>query len=132
MCHKLAYPVLVALVFFINDNLLYKIRHDLSESVAGLETFWIELPVKLNHNLIVGVIYRHPHSDLSAFMSSLNNNLDKINNEQKYCVLMGDFNLNMLNSDSHLPTDEFLNSLGTYFYNPIYFNIPVLLLILSL
>ena len=63
-------------------------------------------------------LYRHPHSDLSAFMSSLNNNLDKINNEQKYCVLMGDFNLNLLNSDSHLPTDEFLNSLGTYFYNP--------------
>ena len=104
--------------FFINNNLLYKIRHDLSESVAGLETLCIELPVKLNHNLIVGVIYRHPQSDLSAFMSSLNNNLDKINNEQKYCVLMGDFNLNLLNSDSHLPTDEFLNSLGTYFYSP--------------
>ena len=45
--------------FFINDNLLYKIRHDLSESVTGLETLWIELPVKLNHNLIVCVIYRH-------------------------------------------------------------------------
>ena len=86
--------------------------------MAGLESLWIKVPVKLNHNIIVGVIYRHPHSDLSAFMSSLNNNLDKINNEQKYCVLMGDFNLNLLNSDSHLPTDEFLNSLGTYFYSP--------------
>ena len=106
--------------FFINDNLLYKIRHNLSESVAGLESLWIELPVKLNHNLIVGVIYRHSHSDLSAFMSSLNNNLDKINNEQKYCVLMGDLNLNLLNSDSHP------------FIILIYFNLPVLLLILPL
>ena len=62
--------------------------------MEGLETLWIELPVRLNHNLIVGVICRHPHSDLSAFMSFLDNNLDKINNEQKYCVLMGDLNIN--------------------------------------
>ena len=31
---------------------------------------------------------------------------------------MGDFNLNLLNVDSHPSTEEFLNTLGTYFYNP--------------
>ena len=31
---------------------------------------------------------------------------------------MGDFNLNLLNVDSHSSTEEFLNTLGTYFYNP--------------
>jgi exonuclease III len=51
-------------------------------------------------------------------MTYLNNTLDRINNEQeKLCVLMGDFNLNLLNWDSHSPTEEFLNTLGTYFYN---------------
>jgi hypothetical protein len=34
------------------------------------------------------------------------------------CVLIGDFNLNLLNWDSLSPTEEFLNTLGTYFYNP--------------
>ena len=31
---------------------------------------------------------------------------------------MGDFNVNLLNLESHLATDEFLSSLGAYFFNP--------------
>ena len=31
---------------------------------------------------------------------------------------MGDFNLNLLNSDSHIGTEEFLNILGSNFFNP--------------
>ena len=31
---------------------------------------------------------------------------------------MGDFNFNLLNSDSHSGTEEFLNTLGSYFFNP--------------
>jgi exonuclease III len=94
--------------FFINDSLCYNVRHDLSEIVAGYETLWIEIQSSLiNQNIICGVIYRHPHSDISTFMTYLNNTLDRINNEQKLCVLMGDFNLNLLNWDSHSPTEEF-------------------------
>ena len=105
--------------FFINDSLCYNVRHDLSEIVAGYETLWIEIQSSLiNQNIICGVIYRHPHSDISTFMTYLNNTLDRINNERKLCVLMGDFNLNLLNWDSHSPTEELLNTLGTYFYNP--------------
>ena len=74
--------------------------------MAGLEILWIELPVKLNHDLIVAVLYKHPHNDVSAFMTNLNNSLDKTHNEQTYCVIMGDFNVNLINSDSHLPTNE--------------------------
>ena len=31
---------------------------------------------------------------------------------------MGDFNLNLLNIDSHPGTDEFLNTMGSYLFNP--------------
>ena len=32
--------------------------------------------------------------------------------------MMGDFNIDLLNSDSHLNTDEFLNILPLYLFNP--------------
>ena len=32
--------------------------------------------------------------------------------------MMGDFNSDLLNSDSHLNTDEFLNILPSYLFNP--------------
>ena len=31
---------------------------------------------------------------------------------------MGDFNINLLSADSHLATDEFLDTLTQYYYNP--------------
>ena len=67
--------------FFVNDSLCYNVRHDLSETVVGYETLWIKIQSNLNHNIICGVIYRHPHSDISTFMTSLNKTLDRINNE---------------------------------------------------
>ena len=72
----------------------------------------------LHHNLICGVIYRHPPSDLEAFMVFLNNALNIISRENKYCIIMGDFNLNLLNFESHAGTDEFVNSMGSYFFHP--------------
>ena len=62
------------------------------------------------------MIYIHPHSDISTFMT-LNKTIDRINNEQRFGDLMGDFNLKLLNCDSHVRTGKFLNTLGTYFYN---------------
>ena len=104
--------------FYVKDNCCYDVRYDLSDSVAGFETLWIEIQSNHNQNIICGVFYRHPHSNIDAFITFLNQTLDKISNEQKNCVLMGDFNLNLLNVDSHPSTEEFLNTFGTYFYNP--------------
>ena len=36
---------------------------------------------------------------------------------------MGDFNLNLLNSDSHPVTNEFINSLGSYLFVLIFYNL---------
>ena len=44
--------------------------------------------------------------------------IDKIHCEQKYCVLLGDFNLDLLKFESHLSTENFLNTLGSYCFQP--------------
>ena len=104
--------------FFVSDKLSYTIRNDISQVTLDYESLWIEIQSNLHHNRICGVIYRHPKSNLKTFMNSLNNVMDKINRENKYCIIMGDFNVNLLNSESHLATDEFLSNLGIYFFNP--------------
>ena len=70
-----------------SDNCCYDVRYDLSDSVAGFETLWIE--IQSNHNIICGVFYRHPHSNIDAFITFLNQTLDKISNEQCFeCELL--------------------------------------------
>ena len=44
--------------------------------------------------------------------------VDKIHREKKYCVLLGDFNLDLLKFESHLSTENFLNTLGSYYFQP--------------
>jgi hypothetical protein len=34
------------------------------------------------------------------------------------CIILGDFNINLLNSDFHRPTEDFINIMFTYFMNP--------------
>jgi len=104
---------------FIDQNLSYYLREDLiSCSQNEYESLWIEIKSDLHHNLICGVIYRHPNSNFETFMNYLNNTIDKINNENKYCIIMGDFNINLLNLSSHSGTDDFLNTLESHFFNP--------------
>ena len=103
--------------FYISNELNFTVRNDLSHITVDYESLWIELQSDLNHNIICGVIYRHPKTDLDAFLGNLNSTLDKINCENKYCIVMGDFNINLLNFESHSPTDEFLNTLPSYSFN---------------
>ena len=68
--------------------------------------------------MICGVIYRHPNGNLDSFMTSINNCFDKVNNENKYCLVMGDFNINLLNTDSHVATEEFLDLITSCYFSP--------------
>lgn len=104
--------------FYVNDSLNFILRNDLSTISPDFQSLWIEIPTHLHNNIICGVVYRHPHSDTQSFLSYLDNILDKINNENKYCMLMGDFNLNLLNYETHLDTNAFLDILASYFFTP--------------
>ena len=78
----------------------------------------VEIHNNDQRNTVCLVIYRHPHSNLENFSDYLINVNDKISNEQKYCVVMGDFNINILNCESHDGTDDFLNTMFSYFFQP--------------
>ena len=44
--------------------------------------------------------------------------VDKIHRENKYCVLLGDFNLDLLKFESHPSTENFLNTVGSFYFQP--------------
>ena len=41
-----------------------------------------------------------------------------MNKEGKLCALLGDFNVNLLNFETHKPTEEFINTMSTNFFEP--------------
>ena len=69
-------------------------RHDLDISDKEFEASWIEINLKKSKNIIMGCIYRHPHStNLNEFISYFNECLSNLNKENKEVYITGDFNI---------------------------------------
>ena len=96
--------------FYIRDKYTFSIRTDLSKAESGFEVLWIEIENNAHSNLLCGVVYRHSQGDITSFMEYLNSSVDKIHRENKICVVMGDFNLDLLKFETHNDTDAFLNA----------------------
>ena len=75
---------------YLKEEFNYKIRKDLSiydEDV--IESLFIEMVNEKNKNIIVGVIYRAPDSDVKSSLKSFTEMTEKINLENKNCYLPG-------------------------------------------
>ena len=104
-------------VFYIRDDLIYTKRDDLCCTQHEFESLWVEIEVSHQHN-ICGVIYRHPQEKLDRTLNFLYQATEKTSKEGKFCLLMGDFNVNLLNYDSYSATDDFVNTLGSHAFHP--------------
>ena len=98
----------VGLYFSVDLN--YKLRNDLNFNNTGCaESLFIEITNSNGKNIVVGVVYRPPNSDVNDFIQDMDSLITKISRENKICYLMGDFNLNLLNCENHKMTNEFLD-----------------------
>ena len=103
--------------FYIRNGVQFHLRDDLSSTADDYECLWIEVH-STSHNIVCAVVYRHPHSNLDNFTNYFTAAVDKISKESKFSMLMGDFNINLLNFESHTPTDLFINTLAAYCFQP--------------
>jgi hypothetical protein len=78
---------------------------------------FIEIATTIGKNMIIGVIYRPPNSNIDLFETKFNQLLSKIDKENKMCYLiMGNFNIDLLKSESCDYTNKFLELLFTSSY----------------
>ena len=101
-------------VLFISNKLSYVPRNDLSNSFSSsglLESTFCEIKLKNKKNVLVSCIYKHPSMNIDLFNDSfLSPLLNKISSENKFLVLMGNFNINLLHCDKSLPNANFLDT----------------------
>ena len=93
---------------YISNKHLYKIRHDL---MKRYETN--------NNTFIIGSIYKPPNTNIDSFNDELLSILNSISLENKNSIIMGDFNLNLTNINSHQVNDFTNNMYATGFYPTI-------------
>ena len=102
---------------YIRDSLEYKLCSDcIISDPDTIESLFVEIQIPNGKNIIVGTIYRPPNQNLEAFLDKFNSIISIISKDNKHCYLMGDFNLNLLHYDNHIPTQQFMNSLFSHLF----------------
>jgi exonuclease III len=105
----------------VRDTIQYNVRDDISVFSDSVENVFIEIPkcnFKDKRGIIVGVLYRPPGTCVNDFLTSLTEILSVVKREKKICYIMGDYNINLLNCESHIPTSEFLETMYSFSYSP--------------
>ncbi len=108
---------------YINENLNYSIRDDLSVFIPHVyESIFVEIQMCMNKSFIVGVVYRPPtppHANLDLFSQSFINIVNTINDEHKKLLVAGDFNIDMLKFQNHPKTHSFVEEIFTLGLTPL-------------
>lgn len=97
---------------FIDHCLNYKRISEIEVNNDILETVVIEidkLSTNLNKTIQIVAVYRPPGSDVSCFNQSIDQILTSLKSTNTLCYVIGDFNINLLNTDTHALSAEFLN-----------------------
>ena len=84
--------------------------NDLNICDKEFEANWIEINHRKSKNIIIGCMYRHPHSThFDEFISYFNKSLSNLNKENKDVYITGDFNIDLFKYDNNPKYQEFYN-----------------------
>ena len=99
---------------FINTSLEYKERLEIEKCLifSGESVF-----IETGNHTIIGCIYRPPSLSISDFNSHLAYVLDILSKERKQCYIMGDFNINIIDSVKNKQINLFLDMMFSYCFH---------------
>ena len=98
-----------------------KKRLDLYISYCEFDIVWIEIKNAIAKNTLCCCAYRHPSSNINAFIDHIQEALTYITNENKAAVIIGDFNVNLLNFENHTLTSDFIDTILFNHFQPLIF-----------
>ena len=105
------------LAIFVKTHIRFKLRNDLTFPIDKQNQFdgifiEIESHDKQTRPLVLGNIYRSPsYNSITDFSQSLSLIIERLNSENKDIVIVGDMNIDLIKSETHRETSEFLDNM---------------------
>ena len=102
---------------------VYKVRKELNlNSPGNFKAMFIEIILPDRKNLIIGCVYRHGSGiPLLDFTNEhLEPILETISKKNEECMLMGDFNIDLLKCNENNSAGDFFNMFASYFFSPLW------------
>ena len=104
---------------YINENYIYRTRNDLCLNTVDFESCFIEIESAVSGNIIVGILYKPPDTSCVNFIDGFNKILGHVQNENKKCYIMGDFNINLLHHITNGHVQDFIDMISSNSFVPL-------------
>ena len=105
-----------SVALYVNSKLNYLIREEVNVTENEFECICIEVKNSKSQNILCCCAYRHPNTELQSFMDYIDKTLTKVSKEDKLILMIEDFNINLLNYESHSSdTNEFLHNMISHY-----------------
>ena len=104
---------------YVPTHLHYIILDELNTMNQTMESVFIEIISSKRNNFVVGTIYRPPSSDHNAFLLEIQQLLSNPLLQNKHCILMGDFNVDLLKCNDDNFSQDCFDSLLSYSFIPL-------------
>ena len=96
---------------YVHNSFKCKKIESMSITVENtMEMVTVEIITEKNKNIIISCVYRTPGSCLDIFNDKMSDIYDK-NVEKKRVLVCGDFNIDLLNTNEHRKSRDFLNTM---------------------
>ena len=100
---------------YVHRNHHSIVRNDLSQLTNHTESLFVEISQQ-ERNILVGVMYRRPDTPTKDFINSIRTLLLTTQRENKLCYITGDFNIDLLKSESYKPASDLISLFHSYFF----------------
>ena len=84
-------------------------RPDLTKDSTDFESVWVEVENNNGKNYLFCCMYRHPSSSIDNFSDYLQETLSNPAVFNKQVFILGDFNIDLIKYNSHIPTTNYVN-----------------------
>ena len=99
---------------YVSSNINYSTTKSFEIENDGCENISTNIQNDAKLPLIVGAVYRHPNSNANEFTKSFDVSLSKINQQHAKCVVLGDFNIDLMdNSPRPHVKNNYINMLNS-------------------
>nr|XP_039252461.1 uncharacterized protein LOC120329750 [Styela clava] len=98
---------------FIRNDITYCEVSDYQLNYPNSEDLWFEISLtNVFNNMSIGIIYKHPRSDIPEFTSIVENCMSKLS--KKHFIIVGDLNINLLASNTNTQIASYSDMLTSY------------------
>jgi exonuclease III len=110
---------------YVNEKLQYTVRQDLSVFIPHVyESLFVEIGNALTGNkpIVIAILYRPntpPLADIDKFTHNLYTAINKINEEHKSVIILGDFNIDLLKFETHAKPTSFIENIYSFGLSPL-------------